>query len=207
MSSWRTRRAAFVCFLVVAVVSVLVATGVTDALDHRTLQAIVPLRTPAATTFMRGASWIGDWMGEVPLFLLIVDRLWFRGSRGTFWRYVGLAACAEVSWSAMKLIFHRPRPALAGRLGQAGWYSFPSGHATLAPVIWGIGLVLLAQLFDSRAVKITLWTLSIAMPVTIVASRLYLAVHYPTDVLAGLALGIGWVLLWFRPGLAPGDLA
>lgn len=207
MSSSRARRAAFVCFLVVAVVSALVATGVTDALDRRTLQAIVPRRTPSATTFMRGASWLGDWMGELPLFVLIVDLLWFRGNRRTFWRYMGLAACAEVSWSAMKLIFHRPRPALAGRLGDAGWYSYPSGHATLAPVIWGIGLVLLAQLFESRAVKIALWTLSIAMPVAILASRLYLAVHYPTDVLAGLALGIGWVLLWFRPGLAPDDPA
>jgi undecaprenyl-diphosphatase len=206
MSSWRTRRAALICFLVVAIVSVLVATGVTDALDRRTLQAIVPLRTPAATTFMRGASWIGDWMGEVPLFLLIVGLLWLRGHRRTFWRYVGLAACAELSWSAMKLLFRRPRPALADRLGEAGWYSYPSGHATLAPVIWGIGLVLLAQLFDSRAAKITLWTLSIAVPVAILVSRLYLAVHYPTDVLAGLALGMGWVLLWLRAGLVPGDV-
>jgi undecaprenyl-diphosphatase len=71
----------------------------------------------------------------------------------------------------------------------------------LGPVTWGFGLVLLAQLGLSRGLKIALWTLAVAIPLAIAVSRVYLGVHYATDVLAGLALGSCWVWLW-RPWLA-----
>lgn len=203
MSFSPANKSAFICFLIFVVVSVLMVTGVTSDLDRQALQVIASHRNPAATTIMRAASWIGDWMGEVPLLLLIGGVLWLRGHRNSAWRYLVLAAAGEVFWAATKLLFHRPRPTIVPRLGDAGWYSYPSGHATLAPVIWGLGLILLAQLVESRAAKIVLWTLAIAGPAMIAASRLYLGVHYPTDVLAGLVLGVGWVLLWRVPIPAP----
>ena len=199
----RVSTSALACLLLFAIVSVLVVTGVTHDLDRQALQVIGPLRNPVATTIMRGASWIGDWMGEVPLLLLIAGLVWLRGRRNSAWRYLALAVSGEVVWAIAKLLFHRPRPTIITRLGGAGWYSYPSGHATLAPVIWGFGLVLLAQLVDSRPVKRILWTLAVAIPILIAVSRLYLGVHYPTDVLGGLALGVGWVLVWHVSVSAP----
>jgi undecaprenyl-diphosphatase len=192
-------RPAFVCFLLFVVVAVLVVTGTTSELDHQALQAIASWRTPGLTTFMRAASWIGNWQGEVPLVLLVAGLLALRGRHNSALRFLALAVTGEAFWALAKLLFHRARPTIVTRLGEAGWYSFPSGHATLAPVIWGFGLVLLAQLVAYRPAKIALWTIAFVVPAVIAVSRLYLGVHYPTDVVAGLALGMGWAFVWHVP--------
>ena len=191
----KVTKAAATCLALFAVISVLMLAGVTGGWDARVLQDLASIRTPGVTRIMQAMSWIGNWQGEVPLVVLVTGLLWFRRRPAAAWRFLAVAASAEVFWAFTKLLFHRPRPTIVTRLGEAGWYSYPSGHATLAPVIWGFGLVLLAELVRSRLVKVVLWTLAVVMPAAIAASRLYLGVHYPTDVLAGLALGLAWVLL------------
>jgi undecaprenyl-diphosphatase len=192
----RDDKAAATCLLVFTIISVLMLTGITGAWDGRVLQNVASWRTPAMTTLMRAMSWIGNGQVEVPLVLLVSGLLW-RGGRGpSAWRYLALAGSCEILWAAAKLLFHRPRPAIVTRLSDAGWYSYPSGHAMLAPVIWGFGLILLAELVAAPAAKRTCWTLAVAMPIAIALSRLYLGVHYPTDLLAGLFLGTAWVLEW-----------
>ncbi len=192
-------RSAFACFLLFGVVAVLVVTGTTSALDHQALQVIAAWRTPGLTTFMRAVSWIGNWQGEVPLVALVAGLLALRGRWNSALRFIALTITGEAFWALSKLIFHRARPTIVTRLGDAGWYSFPSGHATLAPVIWGFGLILLAQLVANRSAKIVLWVIAYIVPAAIAFSRLYLGVHYPTDVVAGLALGLGWAFVWHVP--------
>ena len=203
----RDAKAAATCLLVFTIISVLMLTGITGAWDGRVLQDLASWRTPAITTLMRAASWIGNGQGEVPLVLLVAGLLW-RGGRGpSAWRYLALAASCEMLWALAKLLFHRPRPAIVTRLGDAGWYSYPSGHAMLAPVIWGFGLTLLAELVAAPAAKRACWTLAVTMPIVIAVSRLYLGVHYPTDVIGGFALGMGWVFWWRDRVSTPGELA
>lgn len=200
-------RSAFACFLLFVVVAVLVVTGTTSDLDHQALQDIASWRTPRLTVFMRGVSWVGNWQGEVPLVAIVAGLLWLRGRYNSALRFMALAITGEAFWALGKLLFHRARPTIVTRLGEAGWYSFPSGHATLAPVIWGFGLVLLAQLVSYRPAKIALWTIALVVPTLIAFSRLYLGVHYPTDVVAGLALGVGWAFVWHVPIRPQGAIA
>jgi undecaprenyl-diphosphatase len=207
MSFPRVSKAASACFLVFAIMSVLVVAGVTDDVDRHALQVIGPLRGPVATMLMRAASWLGDGQAEVPLLLLVAGLLWRSGRGTSAWRYLAFAVSGEAFWALTKLLFHRPRPMIVTRLGEAGWYSYPSGHAMLAPVIWSVGLILLAELVASRAAKMSLWTLAVAIPIAIAVARVYLGVHYPTDVLAGLVLGVGWVFLWRVPVSAAADTA
>lgn len=195
-------RLATLCFLLFAGVALLVGTEITRAIDEDLLRVVGSLRTPAVTSIMHAASTLGDWPGEVPLLLLVVFMLWWRGHPVSAWRFLAFTLVAELAMNAIKLGAQRQRPTIIERLSGAGSLSFPSGHATLAPVIWGFGLFLIAEQVGSIAGKRVLRTLAVAVPLTIALSRLYLGVHYPTDVLAGLALGFGWVL-WWRETIAP----
>jgi undecaprenyl-diphosphatase len=106
------------------------------------------------------------------------------------------ALSAEVLYLLLKPIFQRERPRIIERLAEAGWYSYPSGHAMLAPVIYGFGLILLAQSVRDRRIRAALVTLALTLPPLIAISRVYLGVHYPSDVVAALFLGNAWMLLW-----------
>jgi membrane-associated phospholipid phosphatase len=106
---------------------------------------------------------------------------------------IGFAfAGAEVLNVALKLAFHRPRPELA--FVHLGTYSFPSGHATAASAVY----TLLAWL-AVRRLRSTRWRLAVAFGAALVivavgCTRLYLGVHYLSDVLAGTAAGLAWAL-------------
>ena len=194
----RLTRPAGAFFLSFAVIALLMVTHVTDALDVAILQAVGSWRTPALTSAMRAAEFVGDGKVEIPLALLVCALLWIRGRSIGAWRYFGVCLSAEALYLLAKLAFHRQRPTVIPHLGQGGWYSFPSGHAMLAPVIWGLGLVLLAQLVNARAARIASWIAAVTICATIAACRVYLGVHYPSDVLGGICLGMAWVLWWWN---------
>lgn len=176
--------------------SLLVALHLTGSWDQRALLAVATLRHPALTDVMRKLSEIGSWRWEVPAALGIAGLLWWRQHGGVAWRFLALGLSVEILQFLTKWMFHRSRPTVVTHLSEARWYSYPSGHATLAPIIWGFGLILVAQLVNSRPAKVVLWASAVAIPLGIAISRLYLGVHYPSDVLGALCLGLGWALYW-----------
>jgi membrane-associated phospholipid phosphatase len=95
----------------------------------------------------------------------------------------------EVLFSVLKLAFHRPRPELA--YVHLDTYSFPSGHAAGSAGIYAILFYLVARRL-SMSGKLLLALVYVALVGLIGFSRLYLEVHYLSDVLAGITLGIGW---------------
>ena len=99
--------------------------------------------------------------------------------------------------SGLKDLFERPRPGLVPHAVQVFTQSFPSGHATLSAVTYLTLGALLARVQPKRAVKIYLLGLAVLLTLLIGASRVYLGVHWPTDVLAGWSVGAAWaVLCW-----------
>jgi len=91
----------------------------------------------------------------------------------------------------LKLIFERDRPQLWQWLIHASNYSFPSGHAALSSAL-ALTVILLAWHTKYRVLMIVV---GVAYVLVIGFTRLYLGVHYPTDILAGWCLGFAWVLL------------
>ena len=94
--------------------------------------------------------------------------------------------------NVLKLYFDRPRPEVFDRLTHTASSSFPSGHAMSATVVYGTVGYLLARLHKRPWARAVTLLLAVTMILLICFSRLYLGVHYPSDVLAGIVIGLAW---------------
>ena len=103
---------------------------------------------------------------------------------------LGATALSEL----LKLGFARPRPDLVAHIVETTSMSFPSGHATLSAATYLTIGALVAHAQDRRAVKTYVHAAAILLTLMIGASRVYLGVHWPTDVLAGWCLGAAWAI-------------
>lgn len=195
--------AALALFALFVVVSVLVMLNLTLPRDVAILEWMGQVRRPWLTETMLLFTFIGSGEIELPLAILIGYLLWRLGRAQCARRFVLAALSAELLYIILKAAFQRERPRIIERLADAGWYSYPSGHAMLAPVIYGFGLLLLARSVPHRWARIVLLALSGIIPPSIALSRVYLGVHYPSDVVGALFLGTALVLLWNELGSSP----
>ena len=92
----------------------------------------------------------------------------------------------------LKIGFNRPRPQVFTWGTHAASSSFPSGHAMSSIIVYGTVAYLVARLQQNSASRVLTMTLAGLIIVAIASSRLYLGVHYPSDVLAGLIIGLAW---------------
>lgn len=94
----------------------------------------------------------------------------------------------------LKVSFARARPIPFFDTPLPDSYSFPSGHALYAACFYGVLAWLVAARIRNRSLKILIWVLAVVIALLIGLSRIYLGVHYPSDVIAGYAAAIVWVL-------------
>jgi undecaprenyl-diphosphatase len=96
----------------------------------------------------------------------------------------------------LKMGFDRPRPEIfEWRTPYAGQASFPSGHATLAMVVYWTLAYLVSRLERPRLLRLATWAGALVLVVAIGLSRIYIGVHYPSDVVAGFVLGFAWATI------------
>lgn len=96
---------------------------------------------------------------------------------------------------ALKQLFQRPRPDVVPHLREVMTMSFPSGHALTSAVVYLTLGALLMRIAERRLVKLYCMLVAAAATILVGATRVYLGVHYPTDVLAGWLIGLSWALL------------
>ena len=96
----------------------------------------------------------------------------------------------------LKWVFDRPRPDLVPHGAQVYTQSFPSGHAMISAAVYLTVGALLARTQSTPAAQAWLLGVAISLALLVGISRVYLGVHWPTDVLAGWALGAAWALAW-----------
>jgi undecaprenyl-diphosphatase len=110
--------------------------------------------------------------------------------------FIFAASCGGwfLNW-ALKLAFDRPRPDIVPHLREVASSSFPSGHAMTSAAVYLTLGTLLMRLAQGRLAKF--YCIAVAMLATLLvgSTRVFLGVHYPTDVLAGWLLGLSWALV------------
>ncbi len=106
----------------------------------------------------------------------------------------------------LKFAFARPRPEMVAPAARVFTTSFPSGHATVSAITYLTIGALLARTYPSLTIDFYFLSLAIFLTIVIGASRVYLGVHYPTDVLGGWCIGAAWaigcwvLMAWLQTG-------
>ena len=121
--------------------------------------------------------------------------------------FIGTILIAQVASESLKVMFNRPRPDLVPHGVYVYSQSFPSGHSLLSAATFLTLAAILGGMQSQRRFKIFVFAVAILLTVAIGVSRVYLGVHWPTDVLGGWTLGAGLALAarlalgwWKDPG-------
>lgn len=162
--------------------------------DQQILLFAAAHRSENLDAFFRGITWLGSLYVLAPLASLMAAGLLYLQKR---WEaallVVGLGG-ATLLVHAIKLLLARPRPAVAERLVALPWdSSFPSAH-TMQIVAFTLGVAVVVRRLWPHWWAVAA-VAAAALIVLVGASRVYLQVHYPSDVLAGIVLGSGWIAL------------
>jgi undecaprenyl-diphosphatase len=163
--------------------------------DLRLMRGVGGLRSDGLTMVMQSVSAVGAGEIEIPIALLLSLRLAMIRRRAEAAGYAAATLSGWAMYGVAKWVFQRPRPRVISRLSGTGWFSFPSGHATMAPLVFGLGVLIWSAPW-ARGTRIALLLVAAACSLLIAFSRVYLGVHWPTDVLGGLLLGAGWAAMW-----------
>ena len=126
------------------------------------------------------------------LTLASVGYLWLQDLRRVAWFVLAAILGGLLLSLALKSGFDRPRPDLVSHGSMVYTSSFPSGHSMLSAVVYLTGGALLAVVHSARSVRVYLIGCSILATLLVGLSRVYLGVHWPSDVLAGWAAGAAW---------------
>jgi undecaprenyl-diphosphatase len=163
-------------------------TGIADGLDHRLIESAVRHRTMGLTTVARALSVLGRSWVLIPLTLIVGLAMRRRLGWRAFGPLIAVLGAQQLQ-NIIKLLVDRPRPTVL-HLVHATGSSFPSGHASESAAA-GIALILLTR--GARRYQLLMVTVIVTVLVVMIsASRVYLGVHYPTDVVVGMALGSAW---------------
>ena len=166
--------------------------GATERFDEAVLHWMADRQTPLMQKVMFEITLLGTGIVLMTMVTVAALFLWLSNHRFSALLLV-IATWGGVLINALlKTTFNRPRPQVFEWGAQVLTSSFPSGHAMSATIAYGTVAYLAARLHTRRWAR---WlTISVAglIIVLICLSRLYLGVHYPSDVIAGMLMGLGW---------------
>lgn len=168
----------------------LVKSGYSYDFDKVTLITLNSLSTATVDAFVTSVTHFGDVIVVMALSLLLMQLLYFRGQYKSMIQVVFALVGGAVLNIVFKILFARDRPELWQLLAEESTYSFPSGHSLMTAVL----AVTVIFLFWGSRYRTAVVISGMVYVATIGLTRLYLGVHYPTDVLAGWSMGAAWAI-------------
>ncbi len=178
-----------------------VSEGDTAALDRHILLALRnpadpsdPIGSRSFEEAMRDITGLGGFTVVTLVTVVGVLAFLMHGRRRHALVLAGTVLLAELYSDVAKTFYDRPRPDLVPHGSYVYSASFPSGHSTMAAATYLTLAVLIASLEPNRGTKAMVFVVALALIVAIGTSRVYLGVHWPSDVLAGWCLGAAWAL-------------
>ncbi len=162
-----------------------------QAFDLKIISCIQSLKNEYLTVFYKMITIIADTYQSAIITILIVAFLYIKKHyREALFLAITMSACG-IAMPLLKNIFSRERPDFY-RLIEISGYSFPSGHTTSATTMY-LTLAIVVLSIMNKLNKYFIFSIAVIGIVIIGSSRIYLGVHYPTDVMAGICLGISIV--------------
>ena len=184
-----------------------IARGHQFAFDRAIMLA---MREPENMRVPEGPVWLNQVMvdvtalgGSTVLTMIVIVTAGFLALRRhwlTFWLVLGGTISGSWAVGLIKTIVARPRPVLIDHLVEVWSASFPSGHAANSAIIYLTVTLLLMQIVESRTARWYMIAVAALLVTMIGVSRVYLGVHWPSDVLAGWSFGTLWALSWWSLG-------
>jgi undecaprenyl-diphosphatase len=176
-----------------------VTEGDTQAFDTKILQS---LRSPDDPSKPLGPAWMEPALedltavgGSTVLVLVVLAVVGFLVLQARYRTALFIALTAlsgELLNYGMKQLFHRPRPSIVPHLRAVFSTSFPSGHAMESAIVYLTLGALLMRVAESRLTKAYIMFIAALLTFLVGLSRVYLGVHYPTDVIGGWIVGFMW---------------
>jgi undecaprenyl-diphosphatase len=178
-----------------------VVEGKTLAFDRKILLA---LRSASDPSVLIGPDWLPEAARDVTslgsmivlgiITVTVVGYLFLAGRSAMAWLMLIAVVGGIVISDLLKLVFERARPDVVAPAARVFTTSFPSAHATMSAITYLTIGAILARSQASPTISVYFMSLAAFLTVLIGVSRIYLGVHYPTDVLAGWCIGAAWAL-------------
>jgi undecaprenyl-diphosphatase len=176
--------------------------GQTQHFDERVLQSLRKADDPSRPI---GPRWLSDAAFDITSLgggwvqgLVVMAIVGFLTLQGMHRTAAFVFAASVGGWllnAGLKEVFQRPRPEIVPHLREVLTLSFPSGHAMTSAAVYLTLGALLMRISERRITKIYCMAIAALVTGLVGVSRVYLGVHYPTDVLAGWLMGLSWALL------------
>src|SRR5688572_4937435 len=167
--------------------------GTAAGFDSSIRTTIRQLQSPLWTAFFLALTKLGSglylWIIGAAAGLIFIMLRWFR----TLFLFILLMAGQAALHHGFKWIFARPRPSALINYRAVESFSFPSGHTFASLCLYGMIAWIVTRQIENPAVTAAVWILTGILILLIAASRVYIGIHYPTDVLAALLAGSIWM--------------
>lgn len=145
--------------------------------------------------FMVAVTFLGKHPFLIPANLILIAFFLFVYRKSWFSIRIAAISLSSLAFTfALKYLFMRKRPE-APLLFEAEGYSFPSGHAVMSVTFYGLLIYIISQVVDNKPLRWSINSLLVVLILLIAFSRVYLRVHYASDVIVGLIVGLAWLLI------------
>jgi len=182
-----------ICLTIFIIILINVLSGGFASFDRNIYNSIISLKSNFTTAFFKGITKFAD---EEPLiFICIILLIVIKN------RKIGASIAVNLVTSAfvnhiIKEIVQRPRPPIEYRMVEESSFSFPSGHAMTSATFYGLIIYFVLKNVKNKKIKDVICTTLGLLIFLIGVSRIYLGVHYASDVLAGFAFGIVYLVVY-----------
>lgn len=181
--------------------------GDTQRFDERIIRSLrhaddpsVPIGAPWLAEMGRDVTALGSFAVLTLVTASAIGFLWLDRRYGTLWLVLVATTVGFALSAVLKAFYRRPRPDVVPHLMEAYQSSFPSGHSMMSAVVYLTLGALMTRVFRARRLKFYFLAVAILLTGLVGASRVYMGVHYPTDVLAGWMAGLVWATCCWLAG-------
>jgi len=192
---WWLLVAALIFFILFIQLANLVSREQLTAFDNQIVELVAGFRSAELNAIMLFITNLGATVTVVFMSVVVIIGMWLAKHRHHIPALIISMLGAGIFTYTLKQLFTRARPEMANAVIEELNFSFPSGHTLIAICFYGVLIYFLVHVVKPMWAKLLVFVLGSALILAIGISRIYLGVHWPTDVLASLLLGGSWLCL------------